>query len=308
VNMLRVTVAVTAAGVAGADTITALPFTAALGLADAFARRVVRNTQLILLEESNLYRVADPAAGSGSIEALTAKFAQATWALFQEIETAGGAAAALEQGLLQKKVAATRAARQANIARRKDALTGASDYPLLTEAPVKVLDVARPPALTAPKASFESLQSTRLAAPFEALRDASDTHLKKTGARPKVFLANLGKLSDFTTRATYVKNFYEAGGIEALGSDGFKDQADMLAAFKASGAGLACMCSSDKVYEAEAAAAAKALTAAGAIVHLAGRPGDNEATWRAAGVKNFIFVGCDVLSTLQGVHDSLGLR
>ncbi len=82
----------------------------------------------------------------------------------------------------------------------------------------------------------------------------------------------------------------------------------MLAAFKASGAKLACLCSSDKVYEAEAAEAAKALTAAGAIIHLAGRHGDNEANWRAAGVKSFIFVGCDALSTLRASHDSLGVK
>ena len=80
----------------------------------------------------------------------------------------------------------------------------------------------------------------------------------------------------------------------------------MIAAFKASGAKLACLCSSDKVYEAQAAEAAKALTAAGAIVHLAGRPGEHEADWGAAGVKTFIFMGCDVLSTLQAAHDSLG--
>ncbi len=85
------------------------------------------------------------------------------------------------------------------------------------------------------------------------------------------------------------------------------DIAAMLAAFKASGARLACLCSADKVYENEAVDAAKALTSAGATVHLAGRPGDHEAHWREAGVKNFIFVGCDVLSTLQAAHDSLGL-
>ena len=162
-----------------------------------------------------------------------------------------------------------------------------------------------------PKANpttVEPLPSIRLAEPFEALRDASDAFLKKSGARPKVFLANLGKLSEFTARATYAKNFYEAGGIEALGNDGFKDRAEMLAAFKTSGAKLACLCASDKVYEAEAADTAKALAAAGAIVHLAGRPGDNEAKWREAGVKSFIFVGCDVLSTLEATHDSLGIK
>jgi methylmalonyl-CoA mutase len=309
VNILRSTIAVTAAGVGGVDAICTLPFTLAIGLPDRFARRVARNMQLILLEESNLYRVADPAAGSGGIEALTAQLAQKAWALFQEIEAAGGAAAAIEQGLIQKTVGETRAARQANVARRKDALTGTSDYPNLTELPVKVLDVKPVSVPPLPVAiTFEGLPAVRLAEPYEALRDASDAYLQKTGARPKVFLANLGTPSNFTARATFAKNFYEAGGIEAVSNDGFKDQAEMVAAFKKSRAKLACLCSSDKVYEAQAAEAAKALSAAGAIVQLAGRPGDNEEKWRAAGVKTFIFAGCDALSTLREAHDILNLN
>jgi methylmalonyl-CoA mutase len=307
VNMLRTTIAVTAAGVGGADAISVLPFTLAIGLPDRFARRVARNMQLILLEESNLYRVADPAAGSGGIEALTNELAHAAWKLFQEIETTGGAGAAIPQGLPQKKVATTRAARQANVARRKDALTGTTDYPNLTELPVKVLDVPRV-TLPAEAATFEPLPAIRLAEPFEALRDASDRFFANTGARPKVFLANLGTPSDFTARATFAKNFYEAGGIEAVSNDGFKDHTAMVAAFKASGAKLACLTSSDKVYEAQAAGAAKALKAAGATVQLAGRPGDNEENWRQAGVKSFIFAGCDALSTLREAHGILGVK
>jgi methylmalonyl-CoA mutase len=310
VNMLRTTIAVTAAGFGGADNIAVLPHTAALGLPDAFARRVARNTQLILLEESNLAKVADPAAGSGAIEDLTDKLCAAAWKQFQTMDAAGGAWAALEQGLIQKNVAAVRAERQKAAARRKDTITGASDYPNLQEIAARVLDVA--PVVT-PKESVatvtaDPLPSIRLAEPFEALRDASDRMLAKSGARPKVFLANLGKLADFTARAMFAKNFYEAGGIEALSNDGFKDQAAMIAAFKTSGAKLACLCSSDKVYEAQAAEAAQALTAARAIVHLAGRPGENEANWRQAGVKTFIFMGCDVVSTLQAAHDILAVK
>ncbi len=310
VNMLRTTIAVTAAGLGGADSIVALPHTAALGLPDAFARRVARNTQLILLEESNLFRVADPAAGSGAIEDLTAKLCGAAWAQFQEIEKAGGAWAALETGQVQKNVAAVRAERQKAAARRKDALTGTSDYPNIHETPSAMLDVA---PVTTPKeataaVSVEALPRIRLAEPFEALRDASDAMLKKTGARPKVFLANLGRPSEFTARATFAKNFYEAGGIEAVGNDGFKDQAEMIAAFKACGAKLACLCSSDKAYEAQAADAAKALTAAGATVHLAGRPGENEDKWRQASVKSYVFTGCDVVATLRAAHDILGMK
>src|SRR5262249_6700819 len=128
------------------------------------------------------------------------------------------------------------------------------------------------------------------------------------GARPKVFLANLGTISDFTARAMFARNFYEAGGIEAMMNDGFKSRDDMIAAFKKSGTKLACICSSDKVYAAEAVDAAKALTAAGATVQLAGRPGDLEAALKEAGIKTFIYMGSDVLATLQAMHDNLGLR
>lgn len=307
VNMLRTTIAITAAGVGGADAITTLPFTQARGLPDGFARRVARNQQLILLEESNLYRVADPAAGAGGIETLTTQLAQAAWSLFQEIEKAGGAADAIAQGVIQKKVAETRKAREANIARRKDPLTGASEFPNLGEAEVKVLGVPR--VTIAPVAgaiTFDALDAMRLAAPFEALRDKSDALARKTGARPKVFLATLGKLSEFTARAGFARNFYEAGGIEAIVSDGYKDRAEMLGAFKKSGTKLACLCSTDKVYEAEAVDAAKELVAAGASVHLAGRPADLEAALKAAGVTTFIYMGCDVLSTLTAAHDIVG--
>ena len=310
VNMLRTTIAVSAAGLGGADNIVALPHTVALGLPDAFARRAARNTQLILLEESNLAKVSDPAAGSGAIEAVTSRLCTAAWKLFQEIEAAGGAWAALECGLIQQKVAAVRAERQKSAAQRKDALTGTSDYPNLQEKTPAVLKVApvMPPKESGAKATIDPLPSIRLSEPFEKLRDASDRMIARTGSRPKVFLANLGKVADFTARAMFAKNFYEAGGIEALNNDGFRDQTEMLAAFRKSGAKLACLCSSDAIYVQQAADAAKALTTAGAIVHLAGRPGDHEANWQAAGVKTFIFMGCDVVSTLQAVHDILGVK
>jgi methylmalonyl-CoA mutase len=304
VNMLRATVATFAAGLGGASAITVLPHTLALalGLPDPFARRAARNTQLVLLEESNLAKVSDPAAGSGGIEALTQALCEAAWTLFQEIEKAGGVFAALEQGFIQRKVAATRAVREQNIARRKEVLTGATEFPNLHEAHVAVLDV-KPVALAPaaePQVKFDALLAMRLAAPFEALRDKSDMILKASGARPKIFLANLGTPADFTARATFAKSFFETGGIEAVDTEGFNDPAALAAAFKASGAALACLCSSDKVYAGQAVAAAKALQAGGARhIYLAGRPGEQEAALRAAGVNEFVYVGGDALAALQ---------
>ena len=348
VNMLRATMATFAAGLGGADSINVLPHTLALGLPDPFARRAARNTQLVLLEESNLSKVSDPAAGSGGIETLTQQLCEAAWALFQQTEKAGGVFAALEQNLIQRKVAATRAVREANIARRKEVLTGASEFPNLHEAHVAVLDVK--PVALAPygeeKFKFDALAPMRLAMPFERLRDRSDEMLKARGTRPKIFLANLGTAADFTARATFAKSFFETGGIEAVdflsslplpsgerstlqaSGEGalasnrtpspapapsaqerplpmgeVKDFTALAAAFKSSGAALACLCSSDKIYAEQAAAAAKALQAAGARhIYLAGRPGEQEAELRAAGVNDFVFAGGDALATLQQAY------
>ena len=168
VNMLRATMAVAAAGLGGANAISVLPFTSALGLPDSFARRIARNTQLILLEESNLAKVGDPAAGSGGIEDLTLKVCEAAWSLFQEIERAGGAAAALEMNLIQKKVAGVRAARAEALKEGRDALTGTTIFPNPDEAAANVLPVSPVPADAVQKAiAFDPLASMRLAEPFE---------------------------------------------------------------------------------------------------------------------------------------------
>jgi methylmalonyl-CoA mutase len=308
VNMLRNAIAVTAAGLGGADAITMLPHTAPLGLPDAFARRAARNTQLLLLEESNLARVGDPAAGSGAVEAVTEQLCTAAWSQFQDIEKAGGAWAALESGLIQKNAAAVLAERQKAAARGKDVLTGTNAYPDIHETTPAVLNVASLPSKkngAAPVAvSAEPLPRIRLAEPFESLRDRSDAILAKTGARPKVFLANLGKLSEFTTRATFAKSFFEAGGIEAVSNDGFSSLEEMLAAVKTSGATLACLCSSDNVYTRDAAAAAKALVPVTKHLYLAGRPAEQDAL-KAAGVSSFIYAGCDMVAVLQAAYQIL---
>jgi methylmalonyl-CoA mutase len=336
VNLLRGTVAAFSAGVGGADSIAVQPFTAALGLADAFARRVARNTQLILLEESNLWRVADPAAGAGGFEALTQALCGEGWQAFQEIEgqRSGdlcGIVAALADGHLQKTLAAQRAVRAKTIATRREPITGTSEFPNLREEAVAVLDIApvkpdarhsqgslaernqselirsfvggagRAEALAAPTEALRAhpLPSLRLSQPFEALRDAADA----LPQRPVVFLATLGPIADFTARAGFARNLFEAGGLAAPGHDGFAqggatDLDALVGAFRASGAKLACLCGSDAAYAAEGAAAAQALAKAGATVWLAGRPGESEAALNKAGVSSFIFAGCDAIATL----------
>ena len=152
--------------------------------------------------------------------------------------------------------------------------------------------------------AFEPLTPLRLAAPFERLRDRSDQMLKTSGKRPQVFLGNLGTTADFTARAAFAKSFFEAGGIEAIDSEGYSDGTALAAAFKGFSAPLVILCSSDKIYAQLAVDAAKALKATGAKhIYLAGRPGELEAALREAGVTDFIVAGGDALIVLQKAYE-----
>ena len=295
VNILRGTMATFSSGIAGAASVTVLPFTQAAGLPDEFARRVARNTSLVLIYESNLHRVADPAAGSGGIAALTEQLSEKAWSLFQDIEKQGGLAASLASGHFQRLVAETQAKRARDIATRREPITGVSEFPDITEKRVTVLDTTKPavPALPQAAIRFAPLVSRRLAESFEALRDLGEAK----GA--SIFLANLGLIADFTARATFAKNAFEAGGIRALGNEGFADAEALIAAFKASGTSLACICSTDAIYAEQAAEIAGKLKSAGAKhLFLAGKPAD-EAAMRAAGIDDFVFMGTDILSLMD---------
>ncbi|MEU6127450.1 methylmalonyl-CoA mutase subunit beta, partial [Streptomyces sp. NPDC047123] len=169
VNMLRTTVACMAAGVGGADSVTVLPFDHSLGLPDAFARRIARNTSTILIEESHLARVIDPAGGSWYVEQLTDELAHAGWAFFQEIERAGGQAAALRSGLVRERLAATWAERSRKLAKRREPITGVSEFPQLAERAVE--------RDAGPAAPAGGLPRVRRDEAYEALRARSDAHL-----------------------------------------------------------------------------------------------------------------------------------
>jgi methylmalonyl-CoA mutase len=297
-NIVRGTIAALSAAIGGADAITVLPFSAALGLPDAFARRIARNTQTILIEEANIHRVADPAAGSGAIEALTGALYEAAWSLFQDIEREGGSAKALESGSIQKAIAKVREARAARVAQRKESIIGSSDFPDLAEASVSVATAVSPQKRGD---GIDALPRMRLAEPFERLRDKSDAYLAEHGARPKVFLACLGRPSDFNARASFARSLFEAGGIEAVEGSGD----DLATMFKQSGAKLACLCSSDKIYAGHAVDAAKSLTKAGAkCVYLAGKPAD-QAELTQDGISTFIHQGCDTLAILEAAYDQI---
>ena len=303
VNMLRTTIACATAAMGGAQTITVLPYTWPLGRPDSFARRMARNTHLVLQEESGLGRVIDPAGGSFAIETLTADLTATAWKLFQDIEAAGGIASALTSGRIQDDIAKTAEARAKSIATGRMELTGVSAFPKLGDDGVKVTPW---PASASPRdsgaVSIRPLAVRRLAEPFEKLRDAA------LGSPAKVFLACIGDLASHGARATWITNFLAAGGIAVAQSAPLKTADDAAAAFKTSGSSIACICGADATYADLGAATAGALKSAGAQrVYLAGRPKDLEAALQAAGVDALIFAGTDALATLSELHTALGI-
>ena len=300
VNMLRTTLACFGAATGGAGAVTVLPFDAAVGLPTTFSRRIARNTQALLAEESHIARVADPAGGSWYVETLTEELARSAWAWFQQIERAGGLGPALASGLVADELAATAALRAERTAHREDPITGVSEFPLIGEKPLE--RKAAPPRPTGPG----GLPLVRRSAAFEALTDRAAAFAERTGNAPRMFLANLGPLRTHAARAGFASNLFWAGGIEVDPGEGGSAQ-EVVAAFRASGATAACLCANDKAYAEQGTEVAAALKEAGATwLALAGPPGDREPAYRQAGVDAFLFSGCDAVDLLGRTLDALG--
>ena len=330
VNMLRVTSATAAAAIGGADEITVLPYTWALGQPDAQTSRIARNVGMVLREEAGLGRIADPAGGAFAVEHLTQELATKAWGIFQGWEARGGMLAALKSGIVQEQIAAMASARMKDVAHRRIELTGVSAYPQAASDGVVTKPWPLQPKPT-PAPGFRTLPPHRLAEAFEALRDAADgatatdtgttdtgtTDTGTTGTRPSVFLATLGPAAEHGARRTWIANLLATGGIGVITAnnttnttgDGFTASGDAGLAFATSGAKVACICGNDETYELLGEATAMALKGAGAShVILAGRPGDAHAALMAAGIDQFIHAGIDVVAALTDLHRALGLE
>ena len=278
VNILRATSAAMAAGIAGVDLLTVAPCTATSATDNALTRRIARNMQVILQEESHIGHVADAAGGSWYIESLTQQFVESAWTEFQKIEAAGGLFAAGDT--ISVALADARAAFDAAVDKRTMPLVGVSEFPNLEEAPL----------VTGGDNGY------RLSAAYEELRHAAQK------AKPKVFLANIGEMAGFTPRANFATNIYAAGGLHSVSSDGGTDAQAIAEAFKKSNAKIAVICASDDDYEGHAAEVAAALKQAGAThIALAGKPREID------DIDAYCFAGCAALSFLQEIHKTLGL-
>lgn len=242
VNMLRTTVAAFAAGVGGAASVTVLPFDEPLGLPEPFSRRIARNTSSLLISESHVARVTDPAGGSHVVERLTHDLAHAAWELVGAMESAGGAAAAVADGAIAAAIAETVATRSAQIATRERPITGVSEFPNLHEELPERRPYPTPPVVH------------RYGADFEAMR--------RNRAATAVFLATLGPIAAHTARATFAANLFAAGGIDTVTAGATGGVDDVLAAYD--GAPVVCLAGPDAAYAEWGAELVSALRAAGA--------------------------------------------
>ncbi|MCW2758031.1 MAG: methylmalonyl-CoA mutase [Nocardioidaceae bacterium] len=277
VNMLRTTVASFAAGVGGADAVTVLPFDVPLGHSDAFARRIARNTSSLLIDESHVAAVTDPAGGAYAVEKLTDDLAQAGWAELGRIEESGGIRKALADGSLHARIEETVAAREKAVARRTRPLTGLSEFPHLHETIPE-----RQPDPTAPDVR-------RYGASFEALRD-------EPAATP-VFLATMGTIASYTARATFAGNLLAAGGVDVVPAGPTDGVDQVLAAYD--GQPVVCLVGHDRTYGEWGAELVTALRGAGASwVIVAGKPDD-------LGVDDSCAMGVDALDFLRRTKEKL---
>ncbi|BAX92315.1 methylmalonyl-CoA mutase small subunit [Mycobacterium shigaense] len=266
VNMLRCTLAAFGAGVGGADSLLVFPFDVAIDggfpdVATSFTRRIARNTQLLLLEESHVGRVLDPAGGSWFVEDLTVRLAEQAWQHFQAIEARGGFTDARD--FIADQIAEIAARRSDDIAHRRTAITGINEFPNLTEPPLPQSDSSYSPLAAG--------SLVRYAAEFEALRDRSDAYLAATGSRPRALLLPVGPLAENNIRATFASNLLASGGVEAI-NPGTVDAAGVAAAVAEAGSpAVVVICGTDKRYQDEASGIVQAARESGVSrVYLAG--------------------------------------
>lgn len=297
VNMLRTTTEGMSASLGGADSITLQPFDVAFKDDDDFSRRISRNVQVILKEESYFDKIVDPAAGSYYVENLTDSIAEHAWKLFQSVETEGGITQMILDGKIKAAIEESCQKRNMDIATRKYILLGTNQFPNIKETMLEKIE-------TVPEEKHAGLQIYRGAVAFEELRLETERYAAKNG-RPKVFLMKVGNLAMRQARSGFATNFFGCAGYEIIEPAGFDSITEGIEAAKAVKADIIVVCSSDEEYATLGVEAAKAAKAAGFIFIVAGNPTESIDALKAAGADDFIHVRTNVLECLKRYNQKL---
>ena len=298
VNMLRGTTEAMSAAIGGVYSMEVTPFDRAFEAPTEFAKRIARNVELLLKHESHFDQVVDPAGGSYYVENLTQSIAAEAWKLFLEIEEKGGYTEVYKSGMIVERVKASAAAKDKNIATRRQVLLGANQYPNFTEVAGKEITAD---AVTRPTAEGNVLVPYRGAMAFEEMR----LHVDRSGKEPKAFMLTCGSLAMARARAQFSCNFFACAGIRVIDNTFFKSVEEGVEAALASKAEIVVVCSSDDDY-AEVAPKVKELLAGRAILVVAGAPACTPEL-EAQGITNFINVKSNVLETLKFYLKEMGI-
>lgn len=307
VNMLRTTTSTMSAVLGGVDSFRVLPFNSIFEPITEFSQRIARNQQLVLREESYLDKVADPSAGSFYLDKLTDTLAEEAWKLFLRIQDEGGYIEALRRNIVQGMLEETTRKRRDNVANRREILLGVNQYPNFGEHLTKPLDPAifQPKDQTKPDSEINTIKTWRGAQEFEALRYQTDMYSLEH-KRPVAWMFTYGNLAMRRARSTFACNFFACAGYEVTDNNGFASIEEGLEAVRNEKPEIVVICSSDEEYASIALPIFEALKNE-TIVVLAGYPADQVETLKAAGFDQFIHVRSNVLETLKGFQQQLGI-
>ena len=298
VNMLRGTTEAMSATIAGVHSLEVMPFDASFENPTEFSKRIARNVELLLKNESHFDQVVDPAGGSYYVENLTQSIAAEAWKLFLEIEEKGGYTEAYKAGLIVERIKASAAAKDKNIATRRQTLLGANQYPNFTEVAGKEITAE---SVTRKQAEGNVLVPYRGAMAFEEMR----LHVDRSGKEPKAFMLTCGNLGMARARSQFSCNFFACAGIKVIDNTYFKSIEEGAKAALESKAQIVVVCASDDDY-AEAAPKVKELLGGKAILVVAGAPACAPEL-EAQGITNFINVKSNVLETLKFYLKEMGI-
>ena len=298
VNMLRGTTEAMSATIAGVHSLEVTPFDTSFENPTEFSKRIARNVELLLKNESHFDQVVDPAGGSYYVENLTQSIAAEAWKLFLEIEQKGGYTEAYKAGLIVERIKASAAAKDKNIATRRQTLLGANQYPNFTEVAGKEITAE---SVTRKQAEGNVLVPYRGAMAFEEMRLQVD----RSGKEPKAFMLTCGNLGMARARSQFSCNFFACAGIKVIDNTYFKSIEEGAKAALESKAQIVVVCASDDDY-AEAAPKVKELLGGKAILVVAGAPACAPEL-EAQGITNFINVKSNVLETLKFYLKEMGI-
>lgn len=276
VNLLRAGNEAFSAAIGGADVITVHPHDALTALTGQSVR-IARNVSLVTKEESHVTNVIDPAGGSYFIESLTADYVKEAWALFLEIEKAGG----LHAYGIDAKIEEVYNTRIAQVETRKHSLIGTNIY----ANPVDEIP-------TAVNAQFADVK--RIALPFENLR----ANFAQAGLKPAIL--TFGELKNYKPRADFVQGFFATAGIVAHQTAGFQTIEDAVQWLESAEYDYVVVAATDDDTKAILPTLLQSKKA-NVVIDVAGKFKDDEAAWTANGLNGFIFAGQNIVQKLNDV-------